>query len=214
MSTETNHPPVALAIIFDLGRVLVHHADTLPRTRWAADLGMSDAELCEAVWDTIVAQRPNVPARPELALLLAQRLDLEPAAAVRLEQDFHSNWQADDELMAFVRALPSSVELGLLTNAGLAVRYPIIRVKELDRIFGVIVISSEFGVEKPDPSIYLHTLDLMGVDARQTVFVDDRLENVQAAEALGMIGIHHVTASETIRRLTAELRLDDALGRP
>lgn len=60
----------------------------------------------------------------------------------------------------------------------------------LDELFDAVVDSSEVGMRKPDPAIYRHTLDLLGVDdPTRAAFLDDFEGNVVAAEALGMVGI-------------------------
>jgi epoxide hydrolase-like predicted phosphatase len=53
-----------------------------------------------------------------------------------------------------------------------------------------IVDSSEIGIRKPDPRIFLHALEkLGGVAAERAIFVDDYPANVAAAKALGMRGV-------------------------
>lgn len=42
---------------------------------------------------------------------------------------------------------------------------------------------------KPDPDIYLHLLDEYWLEPSESVFLDDRAENVEAAEKLGIHGI-------------------------
>jgi epoxide hydrolase-like predicted phosphatase len=60
----------------------------------------------------------------------------------------------------------------------------------LDDLFDAVVDSSEVGIRKPDPRIFLHTLDQLGnVDAANSVFLDDYEGNVIAARRLGMHGI-------------------------
>jgi 2-haloacid dehalogenase len=66
--------------------------------------------------------------------------------------------------------------------------YPIIST------FRDLVISGEEGVAKPDQRIYEIAVDRSGFDAADILFVDDRLENVDAAAALGMDGVHFVDA--------------------
>jgi epoxide hydrolase-like predicted phosphatase len=57
----------------------------------------------------------------------------------------------------------------------------------VDELFDVVVDSSEEGVRKPDPQIFLLTLDRLGVsDPARVVFLDDFDGNVAAARALGM----------------------------
>ena len=52
-------------------------------------------------------------------------------------------------------------------------------------------VSYQMGCRKPHAAFYECLLTDLGVEAADCIFVDDRLENVQAAEALGMQG-HHV----------------------
>ena len=59
----------------------------------------------------------------------------------------------------------------------------------LDRYFRGFIISGDTGTRKPDPAIYRYLLDKAGYEASNTVFVDDRLRNIDAAYALGIAGI-------------------------
>ena len=52
-------------------------------------------------------------------------------------------------------------------------------------------VSYQLGYRKPKPKFYMALLKALEVSPTDCVFVDDRLDNVQAAEALGMQG-HHV----------------------
>jgi putative hydrolase of the HAD superfamily len=56
----------------------------------------------------------------------------------------------------------------------------------LDELFDVVVDSSEVGMRKPDPGIYLLTCRKLGVGPEECIFVDDLECNVVAAAALGM----------------------------
>lgn len=77
-----------------------------------------------------------------------------------------------------------------------------------DALFDITVISGEVGLRKPEPEIYLLTAERLGVPPSACVFVDDLGPNVRAAEQVGMIGIRHVSAGETIAALEAHLELD------
>jgi FMN phosphatase YigB (HAD superfamily) len=66
---------------------------------------------------------------------------------------------------------------------------------------------------KPDPAIYLHALEELGTRAEETLFLDDKLVNIQAAQALGFKAIQFTT----VERLRADLRvagLDSELPLP
>jgi putative hydrolase of the HAD superfamily len=59
----------------------------------------------------------------------------------------------------------------------------------LDRIFQTAVISSEVGIRKPDAGIYRILLERLQAEGKDCLFIDDRLENLPPAAALGMIPV-------------------------
>src|ERR1035437_2384026 len=67
--------------------------------------------------------------------------------------------------------------------------------------FDVLVWSCQLGVIKPDPSIYRHTLAELGTLPGETLFIDDKLPNVEAARALGIQAIEY----SSVERLREEL---------
>jgi 2-haloacid dehalogenase len=62
--------------------------------------------------------------------------------------------------------------------------------------FTDIVVSGEEKIIKPDVRIFEILLVRNGLKAEESVFIDDRLGNVKAAEALGFTGIHFVSPQE------------------
>ena len=56
--------------------------------------------------------------------------------------------------------------------------------------FDGAVVSGDEGVVKPDPAIYQRLVERYAVDPARAVFIDDKLENVDAARRLGFHGIH------------------------
>ena len=65
------------------------------------------------------------------------------------------------------------------------------------------VASCEVHINKPDPKIYKALLDKYSLKAEECVFIDDRLENVQAAFALGFAGIQMKDSVGTLIRSLA-----------
>ena len=60
----------------------------------------------------------------------------------------------------------------------------------VEELFDVIVDSSEVGMRKPNPAIFLHALELLGgVAPERAVFLDDAPGNVIGAQAAGLHGI-------------------------
>ena len=104
-----------------------------------------------------------------------------------------------DEAMvrAVIAAREGGVPTGLISNSwglGIYDRAPM-------DIFDATVISGDVGLHKPQPEIYLLACERLGVEPAHCVFVDDLAENVEGAEAIGMTGVRHRDAAETVPRL-------------
>src|SRR5262245_61444420 len=59
-------------------------------------------------------------------------------------------------------------------------------VAEIMTLFEHVVESSKLGFRKPDPRIYRHTCELLGVPPERCVYLDDLGINLKPAKALGM----------------------------
>lgn len=79
--------------------------------------------------------------------------------------------------------------------------------------FDVLVWSYQLGIAKPDPAIYHHTLERLGTKPEETLFIDDKRVNIEAAQALGMTGIEFTTIEKLRDQLIAS-GLDGALPLP
>lgn len=69
------------------------------------------------------------------------------------------------------------------------------------------VVSSFVGMVKPDPAIYRFLLDKYNLDAEDCVFIDDRIDNVNAAISVGMQGIQFDGSAQNLRNTLISLDL-------
>ena len=67
--------------------------------------------------------------------------------------------------------------------------------------FEGIVVSGDEKIKKPDYKIYQILLNRYNVNAKESVFIDDALENIEAADDLGFQTIHFVSASQMEKEL-------------
>ena len=72
--------------------------------------------------------------------------------------------------------------------------------------FRDIIVSGDEKLIKPDAAIYQLALRRFGLASGQGIFVDDRLDNVEAAEANGFVG-HHFQNASTLRSALEKLTL-------
>lgn len=72
-------------------------------------------------------------------------------------------------------------------------------------LFDVVVDSAFVGLRKPDPAIYALTEERLGVPGTEIVFLDDFVENCDAARAAGWTAVRFVETGQTIDELDAIL---------
>jgi putative hydrolase of the HAD superfamily len=70
-------------------------------------------------------------------------------------------------------------------------------------LFDAIIESSKAGVRKPDPKIYLMMCELLAVDPKACVYLDDLGINCKPAAGLGMTAIKVVDVDQTLSELAA-----------
>lgn len=67
--------------------------------------------------------------------------------------------------------------------------------------FEGIVVSGEERTRKPFRDIYEITLNRFDIKAEHTIFIDDNLRNIEAANALGIQGVHFKNPKKLIQQL-------------
>ena len=142
-------------------------------------------------------------------------LNLEPGAVKELNLWDARLWTTrNPAMLAWQEKLK---ERGLLTailsNMGDDVLASVEREFDWIHRFDVLVWSYQVHMVKPDPAIYRYTLAKLGTRPEETLFIDDRAVNVEAALAVGMKALKF----STLDRLRADLiaaQLDDALPLP
>ncbi|HEY6294629.1 MAG TPA: HAD family phosphatase [Streptosporangiaceae bacterium] len=124
----------------------------------------------------------------------------------------HELWAAD--FRSWLSINPGTIEvladlkagrtrLALLSNAGPDYG-SYIRNGPLGDFFAACYVSGELGLIKPEPEIYRHALDGLGISAAEAVFIDDREANIRGAQALGITG-HLFTGGTALRAFLTSL---------
>jgi putative hydrolase of the HAD superfamily len=89
----------------------------------------------------------------------------------------------DDILMN----LSEEYMLALLSNSWLEAPRHILHEHGYGRWFKVMLLSKDISIPKPDPRIFQHALDLLGVSAFEAVMIGDSIEtDIKGSEAVGM----------------------------
>jgi glucose-1-phosphatase len=197
------------AVIFDLGGVLVRTEDRGPREGLASRLNMTYAELNDLVFDSESAQMATrgLMTTEEHWGSIRSTLGLSQSEFSIVPTDFWGGDVVDTDLVNYIRSLRPEFKTALLSNAWDDLRQALKNNLKILDAFDETVISAEVGVAKPDPRIFQITLERLGAAAQETIFVDDFVENVVAAQQLGFHVIHFRNPDQT------RAEIDKALGR-
>lgn len=196
------------AVVFDVGGVLLSYAggETLD-DRWERRLGLGPGEFRHSFWDladargAALGETPEELWWPEAAALLG----LDEAASAELYEDTWARLVLDPEVADYVASLRPRYRVATLSNSWSGARAGCVERFGLDRIVDLMVFSAEEGVAKPDPEIYRRTLERLGVDAPEALFVDDTEENLAAAARLGLATVHVQSPAELLERVPRAL---------
>jgi putative hydrolase of the HAD superfamily len=100
-----------------------------------------------------------------------------------------------------IHQLKGYYRLGLLSNTSdWHFRYQIQK-NPVFPLFDAVTLSFRVKARKPDELIYRDILRQLNVDAHNCVYIDDIKEYADAANAIGMLGIHYTTHEELMRML-------------
>jgi len=195
------------AVVFDYGIVLTGPPSAeawaallritgLPEDRfeslyWADRAAYDEGKLTGLGFWQKLLREAGLPANLEMA----EELNQWDARLWTVENPSMLAWQ----LAAKQRGLLTAI----LSNIGDAVLASVEREFEWIYRFDVLVWSYQLGIAKPDAAIYRHTLNKLGTRPEETLFIDDKLVNVEAARALGMQAILYVSLEQLRSELVA-----------
>jgi epoxide hydrolase-like predicted phosphatase len=76
-----------------------------------------------------------------------------------------------------------------------------IELNQIESYFDDMILSYEVDVDKPDRRVYKFSLEKLGITAEQAIFIDDKDENTDAAENIGIKSILFTSADDLVVEL-------------
>jgi 2-haloacid dehalogenase len=198
-------PAAPQCVVFDVGNVLVGWDPRAFFARHVTDSARLDRLMGEVL--TLEWHTQHDAGRP-FAETSAERIALYPDEAENIRLWGARFGETIGDLLPGMADLvadldSAGVPLYAITNFSHEF-WPPFRAREaalFDR-FRDILVSGEVRLVKPDPAIYALALERFGLVAGEGLFVDDRPENVEAAERGGFVG--HVFRDATSLRAAIE----------
>jgi epoxide hydrolase-like predicted phosphatase len=188
------------AVIYDLGGVFIGSPFVAVR-RFATDRGIAGDVLMAILfgpYDEDTDHPWHRAERGELAIGAARDAIIELGRSeghdvdlFAMMKEFGDDRRVSDAMIASARrARAAGARTAMLTNNIAEARDLWRGLLPVDELFDLVVDSSEVGMRKPDPLVFRHTLERLGLtDPGRVAFLDDYPGNVRAAESVGMIGI-------------------------
>ncbi|MCU1296494.1 MAG: haloacid dehalogenase superfamily, subfamily variant 3 with third motif having or [Acidobacteriaceae bacterium] len=195
--SDTNH---IKAVIFDYGEVLCHRPSGEELRQMASILKANDDSF-RALWER------NRPAfdRGDLAADAYWSMFAKDAGTTLDPRQLEHLRKLDVEMWAKInpimvdwaqRLRAKGFKIGILSNMHpdmvehCRASFPWLN------DFHFQTFSADVRMVKPDPAIYRHTLDGLGVSAREALFIDDREPNIVAARKLGINAIRFLSVPQ------------------
>jgi putative hydrolase of the HAD superfamily len=194
--------------IFDYGGVLVHHQTDEDQERMAALAGIPVEDFTELYWTDRADYDKALVTGPEYWQTLARKAGtlLDAKAIEQLIEFDNESWMHFDEVMwEWLEQLrEAGKRIAMLSNMPRDLGEALKSRTDRLQVFDYVTLSYEVRAIKPEPAIYEHCLEGLGTEPQETLFLDDRIANVQGAELLGIPSLHFTSRDEVLLRLGAD----------
>jgi putative hydrolase of the HAD superfamily len=203
------------AVVFDYGIVLTGPPDATARANMLRITGLPEERFHSLYW----IDRPALDEGKLTGLGFWQKLlreaELPLDHAEELNRWDARLWTVENPIMVAwqLKLKQRGLLTAILSNIGADVLASVERTFDWIHHFDVLVWSYQLGIVKPDPEIYRHTLRELGTNPEETLFIDDRRPNVEAARALGIQALEY-SSVEQLREELIAAGLDQALPLP
>jgi epoxide hydrolase-like predicted phosphatase len=187
-------------VIWDMGGVILRTEDQEPRTALAKEYGISIGEIHDLVFNGESGKMATLGKIDEDAhwFNLGQLLGLDAEKLKNFRNRFWLGDRLDQTLVSFIRNLKLNYTTALLSNAWTGARHVLTHSKPCIDAFDVSVFSCEIGLMKPDPAIYKYVLSLCMTEPQEAIFIDDALENIKAAQKLGIHAVWFFNTDQAV----------------
>ncbi len=205
------------AVIFDYGMVLTGPQDPKSHAALLRITGLPPARFESLYW----ADRHAYDEGKLTGIAFWQKivhnasLNLAPGAVEELSALDARMWTTENPAtLAWQQQLKQRGLLtAILSNMGDNVLASVERAFNWLPRFDVLIWSYQWHMAKPDPAIYRLCLNKLGVSPEDSLFLDDKFVNVEAAQALGMKALQFTTINRLREDLIAQ-GLDSELPLP
>lgn len=190
-------------VIWDMGGVILRTTFPEFREGMARRFGISRQELERIVFhsdSSVASELGEIPVEEHYANM-TRHFRLDPSEAHWFADHYWAGDRVDEDLVAYISALRPGYKTALLSNAWQNGRVIFGERFGFLHAFDVIVYSSEVGVRKPSREIFELTAARMNLSLDECVFIDDFIENIHGARAVGLRAIQFQSRDQVMTEL-------------
>ncbi|MCB4757228.1 MAG: HAD family phosphatase [Elusimicrobia bacterium] len=180
-------------ILFDLGNVILpFNIERLAR-RLAPFSSFPPEAIPGHIWNENIAKTFEIGELSEEAFFehVQKNLNLKNLTLAQFAPIFNDIFVENQDIIQLAKQLKSHYKLGVLSNTNAIHAKFVLEHFPNMKLFDKLFFSNEMGVRKPHPTIYKMVMDFFSSKPEEIVFIDDTLDNVKGASALGIHGIHY-----------------------
>lgn len=169
------------AIVLDMYGVIVKQTgdDFVPYVQQTFP-NLSEEEICTSWFKADIGEMTSI----EVWKAIGFQGDLE-----KIEEEYLDTIELSDGFSDFIEQVKNKYKLAIISNDSSRWSKYLREKFDINRYFDVISISGDLKIQKPDERIFLYTIEKLGVNAEDCIYVDDRTANLDAAKKVGMNSI-------------------------
>ena len=166
------------AIVLDMYGVIVKQTgdDFVPYVQNTFPT-LSEEEICTPWFKADIGEMTSL----EVWKTIGFQGDLE-----KIEEEYLETIELSDGFIDFIENVKGKYKLAIISNDSSRWSKYLREKFDINRYFDVISISGDLKIQKPDERIFLLTIEKLGVNAEDCIYIDDRTGNLNAAKKVGM----------------------------
>ncbi|MEM3227743.1 MAG: HAD family phosphatase [Candidatus Micrarchaeaceae archaeon] len=186
-------------IIFDLGGVIIDFTEDKYFSYLSKESGIPASKISNIFGELIEKMESDRMRLSEMEEIVKKRLGINKNK-IRWSSVFYELSHVNQDVKSMMLKLKKNYRIAILSNISRS-RFleslKLIKGVPYERYFASVFLH----LRKPDPRIYLYALRKMHVLPAESIFIDNRVENVRGAEAVGMHGILFKSAADLENKL-------------
>jgi len=177
------------SVVFDFGNVICFPPAEERIARAAAECKLAVDEFLKAFWaDRLPYDGGLSPQQYWRAVAAKASTEFDDPLIERMVQHEIGFWNTfDSRVISWIDLLRErGYTVGILSNLPFPLADALRGTEGFLEHFDHVTFSCELGLFKPQGGIYEHSFQGLGVAPEETLFIDDKIENVDGARAVGM----------------------------